>query len=185
MKNRTRNLHDPQRFASGKVLGIDGPQSVGCRKWHPLAIVLGALVAGDVVGCRPAPSEESPEWVVQEFVERMRRVHGDPDASRAAYELLWLQAQQNLAERAKRASALAGQKVAPEEMLAPSRFSLEFQPKEYVGRVDGQWAEVTVTGEAPATQRRTVLVTRDAGRWRVVLRLPQLPPIRHRPTLEP
>lgn len=135
-------------------------------------------------GCRAAPSEQSPEWVVQEFVERMRRVHGDPESARGAYELLWLQAQQNLAERARRASALAGHKVAPEEMLAPSRFSLEFEPKEYSARIDGLWAEVTVTGEAPATQRRTVLVMRDGGSWRVVLKLPLLPPIRHRPNTE-
>jgi hypothetical protein len=136
-------------------------------------------------GCRTRPSEDSPERVVQEFVDRMRRVHGDAKAARAAYDLLWLEARENLAERAKRASALVGQKVAPEQMLAPSRFSLEFEPNRYTSQIQGGWAEVTVTGETPDSQRRTVTVVREDNRWRVVLRLPPLPPIRRRQGQEP
>lgn len=134
-------------------------------------------------GCEPAPVDERPEQVVEEFVLRMQRVHGDPAASRAAYELLWSEAKQNLAERAKRASAVAGREVAPESMLAPSRFSLVFTPKRFSARVDGDWAVVTVGGET-ASQRAEVKCVREEGAWRVVLTLPPLPPIQRRPELE-
>jgi hypothetical protein len=139
-----------------------------------------AVVLSVAAGCRTRPSEDSPERVVEEFVDRMRRVHGDPKAARAAFDLLWLEARENMTERAKRASALVGQKVAPEEMLAPSRFSLRFEPKRYTSQIQGGWAEVTVTGEAPDSQRRIVTVVREDNQWRVVLRLPPLPPIRRR-----
>lgn len=115
----------------------------------------------------------------------MRRVHGDPKAARAAFDLLWLEARDNLAERAKRASALVGRKVVPEAMLAPSRFSMQFEPKRYTSQIQGGWAEVIVTGEAPDSQRRIVTVVREDNQWRVVLRLPPLPPIRRRQAHEP
>src|SRR4029079_9809463 len=94
--------------------------------------------------------------------------------------LLWTEAKQNLAERAKRASALSGRKVAPEEMLAPSRFSLRFQPKHYTTKIQGDWAMVVVTGESPNTQKNEVKCVREDGNWRIVLELPPVPPIQVR-----
>ena len=84
----------------------------------------------------------------------------------------------NLAERAKRASAVSGRKMAPEEMLAPSRFSLRFKPRHYQARIQGQWAVVTITGEAP------VRLSLEELSRRVVLELPPLPPIQKRPDAE-
>lgn len=110
----------------------------------------------------------------------MQRVHGNPDSARAAYELIWAEGKQNLTERAKRASALSGRKVAPEEMLAPTRFALRFTPKHYAARVSGEWAVVTVTGEAPDTQREELKCVREDGSWRVVLEIPPVPPIQQR-----
>jgi hypothetical protein len=132
------------------------------------------------VGCREQSPDARPETVVEELVMRMQRVHGDAKAARRAYELVWLEAKQNLAERAKRASAVAGRNVAPEEMLAPSGFALRFQPKTYRARVDGDWALVTVLGEAPAVQRAEVKCVREDGAWRVVLELPAAAPIEKR-----
>jgi hypothetical protein len=139
-----------------------------------LVASLGAL------GCEAEAKDSTPERVVQEFMDRMQRVHGDPHAARLAYELLWVEARRNLAERAKRASAVAGREIAPEEMLAPSHFSLAYRPKKLSAHTDGDWSEVTVTGEANSTQPHVVKCVREDGRWRVVLELPLLPPIQRR-----
>jgi hypothetical protein len=130
--------------------------------------------------CEREPVDARPEQVVEEFAQRMQRVHGDPKSARAAYELLWVDARRNLAERAKRASAVAGRKIAPEEMLAPSRFSLKFVPKHYTATTDGDWALVAVSGEGPEAATHNVRCVREDGHWRVVLELPPLSPIQHR-----
>jgi hypothetical protein len=130
-------------------------------------------------GCQTSPADEGPDAVVEEFVLRMQRVHGDDKVSRRAYDLLWGEAQRALAERAKRASDVAGREVAPQAMLAPSRFSLSFMPRRYDARIDGDWAIVTAIGET-ASQRHEVKCVREDGRWRVVLVIPPLPPIQRR-----
>jgi hypothetical protein len=144
-----------------------------------LAAVVLALCLIEL-GCEAEAKDATPAGVVQEFIERMQRVHGDPHAARLAYELLWVDARRNLAERAKRASAVAGREIAPEEMLAPSHFSLAYRPKKLTARTDGDWSEVTVTGEADATQPHVVKCVREDGHWRVVLELPPLSPIQRR-----
>jgi hypothetical protein len=134
-----------------------------------------------LLGCDGESVDADPERVVEEFVVRMQRVHNEGKAARAAYELVWSEGKQNLAERAKRASAVAGRQLAPEEMLAPSRFSLNFKPKSYTAQTQGDWAVVIATGEAPASQQRRIQCVREDGRWRVVLELPPLAPIGTRP----
>jgi hypothetical protein len=131
-----------------------------------------------LLGCQEEASDIEPERLVSEFIQRMQRVHGDRKAARSAYELLWSDARRNLAERAKRASDVAGREIAPEEMLPPSRFSLRHKPRRFEARIDGDWAEVSVTGDDAAVDR--VKCVREDGNWRVVLELPPLPPIEHR-----
>ncbi len=144
-----------------------------------LRVLLLCIAVALLPACQADAVDGRPERVVEEFVARMQRVHGDSKAARAAYELLWSEAKQNLAERAKRASAVAGREVAPEDMLAPSRFSLTFTPKRYSARVDGDWAVVVVGGETES-QRAEVKCVREEGAWRVVLTLPPLAPIQRR-----
>lgn len=140
----------------------------------------GVALAVLLVACERESADSRPERVVQEFVERMQRVHGNPATARGAYDLVWSEGKQNLAERAKRASALSGRKVAPEEMLVPSRFSLRFAPRRYAAEVSGDWAVVTVTGEAADTQRVQMKCVREDGGWRVVVEMPPVPPIQQR-----
>jgi hypothetical protein len=148
--------------------------------FRPFSSVTLLLVACLSSACEREAVDTRPEQVVEEFVQRMQRVHGDPKAARQAYELLWVEARRNLAERAKRASAVAGREMAPEEMLAPSRFSLKLTPKRYSATIDGDWALVTVNGEGPASAAHTLRCVREDGHWRVVLELPPLAPIQHR-----
>jgi hypothetical protein len=144
--------------------------------WSLPALLLLALTGA----CERDPVDATPERVVEEFVARMQRVHGDPKAARAAYELLWVEARQNLAERARRARAVAGREVAPEEMLAPSRFALHSAPKRYQSRIDGDWAIVTASGDGPEAKQHEIRCVREDGHWRVVLELPPLSPIQRR-----
>jgi hypothetical protein len=141
--------------------------------WLTLTAACGVLMA-----CEEEASDAEPDRLVAEFVQRMQRVHGDRKAARAAHDLLWRDAQRNLAERAKRASDVAGREIGPEEMLPPSRFSLHHKPRRFESRIDGDWAEVTVTSEDGAVSR--VKCVREDGKWRVVLELPPLPPIARR-----
>ncbi|HYP98847.1 MAG TPA: hypothetical protein VER96_09240 [Polyangiaceae bacterium] len=145
------------------------------------SILLAVALAFAQTGCEAEAKDSTPERVVQEFIDRMQRVHGDPRAARLAYELLWVDARRNLAERAKRASAVAGREIGPEEMIAPSHFSLAYRPKKFTSRTDGDWSEVTVSGEASSTQPHTIKCVREVDHWRVVLELPPLPPIQRRP----
>jgi hypothetical protein len=154
------------------------PRSLQALTVRAAELSLSALL---LMGCEREAIDSRPEQVVEEFIQRMQRVHGDNKAARAAYELLWVEARRNLAERAKRASAVAGREVAPEEMLAPSRFSLKLTPKRYSPQIDGDWALVTISGEGPDARSFTLRCVREDGHWRVVLELPPLAPIQHRP----
>lgn len=142
--------------------------------------LLPLLVAWSLAaGCAQHSEEGSPERAVQEFVERMQRVHGDPLKAKAAYELLAADARSKLEQRAERASAAVGRVVMPEEMLAPSRFFLSFEPRSWSSREGPGWAIVSVEGES-SRERREIRCLRENGEWKVVLELPDLPPLERR-----
>lgn len=134
-----------------------------------------------ISGCNSPAESQGPEEVVREFFTRMAQVHGNPADAKLAYELMWSKARQNLGERAKRASAAAGRQVAPEEMIAPSRFSMAFVPQTYrLGRRQHDLAEVIVSAEQPRRQSEKVWCKLEDGQWRVVVRLPPVSPISKR-----
>lgn len=151
-----------------------GNASAGLR-WF--ALVLACLLLAP--GCGREREEETPERVVEQFIDRMESVHGDPKMARAAYDLMWSDAQRVLTERAKRASAVVGRNLGPEEMIAPSHFSLRFEPHRFKARVEGQRAVVAVIGASPG-ERFDVHCVREESGWRVVLDVPEPPPIRKR-----
>ena len=135
-------------------------------------------------GCRDHPEAGGPEEAVQQFIDGMQRVHGDIERASAAYRLLAKADRDNLAERARRASAVAGRTLAPEEMLAPSRFYLEFQPVRWSSKDSGNYSLVTAQGSS-ADQRREIRCVKEADGWKVLLDLPALPPIERRELADP
>jgi hypothetical protein len=150
--------------------------SARCRCWSRGLCGLALLT---LLACQVEAVDERPERLVEAFVERMASVHGDPARGKAAVALLWRKGRQNLEERAERASAAAGRKMEPEEMLVPSRFAMNFTPKSYVAQIEGEYARVFLKGDSPADVAEVHCVLEE-GRWRVVLALPELPMIQKR-----
>ncbi len=146
-----------------------------------LALLLASHALALLAGCARQGNDETPERAVQEFIDRMQRVHGDPARARDVVELLAAPARANLEERARRASATNGRAVAPEEMLAPSRFYLGFQPRSWSSERGPDWALVTAQGDSPE-QRKQIRCVRESGKWKIVLDLPELPPLERRDT---
>lgn len=132
-----------------------------------------------LAACDREPVDSRPERVVEAFVERMSAVHGDPTRGKLALELLWERARANLQQRAERATAATGRRIEPEEMLVPSRFSLRFEPKRFQAETHGDYSRVVVVGQ-DASETAEVHCVREGGKWRVVVELPELPPIRQR-----
>lgn len=141
-----------------------------------LALALPLLAAG----CGRRVPNATPDGAVRELVERLRRVHGDPGDAKAAYELLSKRTQQNLSARAQRYSAATGKTIAPEAMIAPSRFLLRFEPERYAAKIAGGYALVEVTGLLAGDHAQIPCVLEDEA-WRVDLNLPPLPPVQMRP----
>jgi hypothetical protein len=148
--------------------------------WRARAALGGlAFGAGAALGCAQHAEDGSPERAVQEFIDRMQRVHGDPTKAKAAYDLLAADARAKLTERAERASAAIGRVVRPEEMLAPSRFYLSFQPRSWSSREGPTWAIVSVEGES-SREHREIRCLKEDSEWKVLLDLPDLPPVERR-----
>ncbi len=144
----------------------------------------GALLVSLVTtGCREESVELGPAERLQEFIQVMAAIHGDAAMGERATALMWKPARDNLGERARRASALAGRAVGPGEMIAPSWFALHLIPDHYETRIDGQWAEVTAVARDGARVKSRLVS--ENGSWRVALELPPLSPIRQRSEGEP
>jgi len=152
----------------------------------PRAVLLALALGVASSACDSRVESQGPEEVVREFFTSMAQVHGNPADAKLAYELMWSKARQNLGERAKRASAATGRQVAPEEMIAPSRFSMEFVPQTYqLGRRQHDLAEVIVSADEPSHQSDKVWCRLEDGQWRVVVRLPPVSPISKRSETSP
>ncbi len=136
------------------------------------------LLAGN---CTRKPADLTPDGAVRELLDRIDRTEADPAESHAVYELLSSRTKANLIERARRASTTSGREVPPEEMLAPGRFSLRFEPRKMHVRMADDRAVVDVIGIDPETDRAEVPCVLEDGRWRIEIPLPALTPMERRP----
>ena len=131
--------------------------------------------------CARNPADLTPDGAVRELLDRIDRTEADPAESHAVYELLSSRTKANLIERARRASTTSGREVPPEEMLAPGRFSLRFEPRKMHVRMADDRAVVDVIGIDPETDRAEVPCVLEDGRWRIEIPLPPLTPMERRP----
>lgn len=141
----------------------------------------GLIIAAFASGCRRGGPDSSPEPVVREFVDILRGFHGDEAQSKALYELLSNRAKRNLRERAERYGAASGKQMEPWAMLVPSRMGPRFVPEQYRAQLAGKYAMVEVVGRRPSDRVQIPCVLED-NQWRVDLVLPELPPLRRRPS---
>lgn len=130
------------------------------------------------LGCSDQEQERGPEEAVRQFLTHMQQLHGHAHLSEQVYQSLWRPAREHLTERARRASALSGRAIEPEEMIAPSRFALHFEPESFQVRQTGKRAQVVILGNA-GEQAQTRCFLEDDG-WKIALEMPPLPPIRAR-----
>ena len=142
-------------------------------KWTQL-LFCGALA----LGCQKTTGDQAPGAVALNFVGAMRRLHGDVESGKLAYNLMWEPARKNLRERARRASALSGRELHPGELIVPSWFAMRLIPESYEQRIDGSWAQVTLFDAAG--QSSIARLVNEEGQWKVALELPPLSPIRSR-----
>jgi hypothetical protein len=148
---------------------------------RPRGIMEAAVFAALLASCARKPPDLTPEGAVREMLDRIDRTESDPAETRAVYELLSSSTKANLIERARRASTTSGREVAPEEMLAPGRFSLRFEHRKMHARIADDRAIVDVIGVDPENDRAEVPCVLENGRWRVVIPLPELTPMERRP----
>jgi hypothetical protein len=139
------------------------------------------LTTSALSACQRKPPDLTPEGSVRELLDRIDRIETDPTEARAVYDLLSAQTKQNLIERARRASTTSGRDIPPQDMLAPGRFSLRFEPRKWHTRVAADRAVVDVTGIDPETDRAEVPCVLEDGRWRIEIPLPPLAPVEKRP----
>lgn len=163
------------------MLALDERAEQGYRLHGPMTAKLPLLLlALAITGCGRRAPNATPDGAVRELVERVRRIHGDPGDAKAAYGLLSRRAQANLTVRAQRYSAASGKGIAPEAMIAPSRFLLRFEPQRYTAQIGGASARVDVVGPL-SSDRAQLSCVLEEGVWRVDLGLPVLPPVQMRP----
>lgn len=143
-----------------------------------IAVFLTLAVAS---ACSRTPPDATPEGAVHELLDRIERIESNPDEARAVYELLSSRSKANLVERAHRASTTSGREIPPEQMLAPGRFSLRFEPRKMHARLAHDRAIVDVVGIDPMTDHAEVPCVLEQGRWRIEIPLPPLPPAERRP----
>lgn len=144
------------------------------------ALVLAVGLASLASGCGTRAANATPEGAVREFVERMRRVQGDPADAKAAFDLLSNGAKANLKARAERYSAASGKAIAPEAMIVPSLFLLRFEPERYHAKISGSYALVEAQGLLPEERAQIPCVFEEEV-WRLDLQVPPPAPIQTRP----
>jgi hypothetical protein len=142
--------------------------------------LLVVFVIATASGCGRRPPNATPDGVVRELVDRMRRVQGDTGDAKLAFALLSRRTQANLEARAKRYSAASGKAITPEAMIVPWRFVTYFEPQRYAAQVLGNSARVEAIGPLASNRAEVACVFEDGG-WRVDLPLPALRPLQARP----
>jgi len=143
----------------------------------PGAALAVALLAGPALSsCREPELASTPDGAVRAFVSALARSKNDRRALREVYELLDRPSRRALARRAEEATALAGRRFHPWDMIPQGRVRWRFAPRPgsdgyALERQAGDEAVVRVQGEDPSRSAQVPVVREDEG-WRVHLAIP-------------
>jgi hypothetical protein len=138
-----------------------------------IALVVASFL---LASCAPKAADATPEGALDAFLSACETVSSDPQASAKAFALLAPSARRSLEERAKRASAITGKAVAPEQLLVPSwtpiRFEIAKTSTTFDQGKEGSTATVDVFGVEEATQHVRIPMEREGEAWRVRVVIP-------------
>ena len=119
-----------------------------------------------------------------EFISALLSIHGEVEQGERVVDMLCPADRNNLAERAERASAALGRRVAPAELIAPSRFHLAFEIQHRELVLQGEWAQLKLAGEKASSDYGEIRMHHESDGWCVILELPEPPVLRRRESLE-
>ena len=139
---------------------------------------LGIAALVTFAACARKPADATPEGAVEAFFHELDEAPRDPTAATRAYQLLAVDAREELRLRAERARSISGQRATPEGMLVPMWSPARFEIDRVKAKpsVDATHALVDVFGVDPGVQHVTVPVVREGDAWRIVLVIPPPPP---------
>jgi hypothetical protein len=137
------------------------------------AIILSFVL---LASCGRKAADATPEGALDAFLSACESVSSDPHASAKAFALLAPSARRSLEDRAKRASAITGKAVSPEQLLVPSwtpiRFEVAKTTTTFDAGKDGPTATVDVFGLEESTQHVRIPMEREGEAWRVRVVIP-------------
>lgn len=137
------------------------------------ALLILVLLATAILSsaCRSRP-DATPEGAVQELLRASASAGHDPSAAAQVYALLAPSSRRSLEDRARRATAITGKPVSPEQMLVASWTPIRFEIVRTTTRVDGDRATVELFGPDPGTQHASIPLEREGEAWRIVVVVP-------------
>lgn len=129
-----------------------------------------------LVACARKSADATPEGALDAFLSACETASSDPHASAKAFALLSPSARRSLEDRAKRASAITGKAVSPEQLLVPAwtpiRFEIAKTTTTFDAGKDGPSATVDVFGAEESTQHVRIPMEREGEAWRVRVAIP-------------
>jgi hypothetical protein len=125
-----------------------------------------------LASCGRRAPDATPEGALDAFLSACESASSDPRANAKAFALLAPSARHALEDRARRASAITGKAVSPEQLLSPAWTPIRFEVAKTTTTFDATGATVDVFGVEEATQHVRIPMEREGEAWRVRVVIP-------------